>query len=171
MTEPVPGSKLPGALGRLIRDQRVAFLIVGGVNTLIGFGLFVAFDLAFGRAVDRAIGPILGSLVTLACAHVISVLIAFVLYRRFVFRVRGHVLRDLARFESVYLVAIGVNAVLLPALVGFGAPRIPAQAAIVVLTTVISYLGHRFFSFRRPAEAAAPASALEGSQVLDRTDP
>lgn len=152
MTQAQPESTKPrafGVLARLFRDQRVAFLIIGGVNTLIGFGLFVLFELVFGHAVDSAIGPILGSLVALVCAHIIGVLLAFVLYRRFVFKVRGHVLRDLARFESVYLVAIGFNAIALPTLVGLGAARIPAQAAIVLVSTAISYLGHRFFSFHR----------------------
>ena len=151
-------SERSGVLLRLLRDQRVAFLIIGGINTVIGFGLFVLFVVTFGHAVDRAIGPILGSLVALACAHVVGVLIAFVLHRRFVFRVRGHVWRDLARFESVYLVAIAVNAIALPALVGVGAPRIPSQAAIVIVTTVISYVGHRFFSFRRPKDVDLAAS-------------
>ena len=50
----------------------------------------------------------------LLCAHVASVLCAFVLYRTFVFRVHGHVLRDLARFEVVNLTSLGVNAVRFP---------------------------------------------------------
>ena len=34
---------VPGPLFRLIRDQRVAFLIVGGMNTAIGAVWFVLF--------------------------------------------------------------------------------------------------------------------------------
>lgn len=139
----------PGPLLRLIRDRRVAFLIVGAVNTAVGFGFFVLFDLTVGRFVDSASNRVLGSLATLACAHVFSVLCAFVLYRRFVFRVRGHLFRDLARFEAVYLVSIGINATVLPVLVVLGVPRILAQAAILVVTTLISYIGHSRFSFRR----------------------
>ncbi|CAN5280716.1 hypothetical protein BH09ACT5_BH09ACT5_14350 [soil metagenome] len=132
----------PGPLLKLIRDQRVAFLIVGGINTVVGFGWFALFEFTIGRW--------WGYLASLAFAHVFSVLCAFVLYRRFVFRVRGHVLRDLARFEVVYLVALGVNFVALPLLVEF-AHLVPivAQALIVVVTTLISYFGHRGFSFRR----------------------
>lgn len=155
--EPPPGvSGPPGLLLRLVRDQRVAFLTVGAANTGIGFLFFVIFDLAVGRWVDAAVNRVVGSLVTLACAHVLSVLCAFVLYRRFVFRVRGHVLRDLARFEAVYLVSIAINAVVLPVLVELGLPRVLAQFSILVVTTVISYVGHRYFSFHRPAAAAGP---------------
>jgi putative flippase GtrA len=146
----------PGLLLRIIRDQRVAFLIVGAINTGVGFLFFVIFDLTVGAWVDAASNTVWGSLATLACAHVLSVLFAFVMYRRFVFKVTGHVWRDLARFESVYLVSIGINAVVLPALVLLGVPRLLAQALILIVTTAISYFGHRSFSFRRrTAEAAA----------------
>lgn len=138
----------PGLMLRLIKDYRVAFLIVGTANTIIGFLWFALFQ--------ATIGQVWGYMATLLFAHVASVLCAFVLYRRFVFRVRGHVFRDLARFESVYLVALGVNAVLLPLLVIY-AHLIPivAQALIVFVTTLISFFGHRGFSFRRKPPAAA----------------
>lgn len=144
----------PGILLRLIRDQRVAFLLVGAANTGVGFLLFIAFDLTIGTWLDAAVNPVIGSLAVLACAHVLGVLFAFVMYRAFVFKVRGHVLRDLARFESVYLVSIVINAIILPILVSFGWNRILAQFSILIVTTLISYFGHRSFSFRRtPAES------------------
>jgi putative flippase GtrA len=126
-----------------MRDQRAAFVVIGGVNTLIGYITFVGFELT--------VGPHAGYLVVLLLAHVTSVLCAFVLYRRLVFRVRGNVLRDLARFESVYLTALGVNIVLLPLFVEIGGlPVIAAQSVIVVLGAAISFFGHKHFSFRRP---------------------
>jgi len=134
-----------GPLLRLVKDRRIAFLIVGVVNTAVGFGWFAVFELLVGRHLGQ-----FGYMVTLLLAHVASVLCAFVLYRRFVFRVRGHVWLDLARFESVYLVALGINAALLPVLVEFGRLQpIVAQALIVFVTTVVSYVGHSRFSFRR----------------------
>jgi putative flippase GtrA len=139
----------PGPLLRLIRDQRVAFLLVGIVNTVVGFAWFALFEVTVGR-----VG---GYLLSLACAHVASVLCAFVLYRRLVFRVRGHLLLDLLRFESIYLVAIAINFLALPLLVEFaGLVPILAQALIVVVTTVVSFVGHRYFSFRRPAAKEDP---------------
>lgn len=141
----------PGLLLRLIRDQRVAFLIVGGINTVVGFGLFVLADLTLGRFLDDAANRLVGTLATLAVSHVLAVLFAFVMHRRFVFRVTGHLWRDLARFESVYLVSLGINALTLPLLVQLGMERIVAQALITLVTTVLSYVGHRYFSFRRPA--------------------
>lgn len=132
----------PGWLLTVVRDQRVAFLAVGAVNTAIGFAWFIAFELLVGRWVHY--------LVVLLLAHVASVLCAFVLYRRVVFRVRGHVWQDLWRFESVYLGALAVNAALLPPLVELGGlPPVAAQVVILSVTSVMSWFGHRHFSFRR----------------------
>ena len=144
-----PESVPPGPLIRLVHDQRVAFLVVGGINTVVGFAIFIALSESVGHLVDHRFGKIAGSLVTLGIAHVLSVLFAFVMHRRFVFRVRGRVLRDLLRFWSVYLTAGGINLVALPVLVALGLARIPAQAIIVASTTLLSYFGHRYFSFRR----------------------
>ncbi len=138
-----------GPLFRFVRDQRVAFILVGGTNTVVGALWFIAFQFL--------IQPIAGYMAVLLCAHVAAVLCAFVLYRNFVFRVRGHVLRDLARFELVNLTALAINAALLPLLVEVvKLPVLLSQLLITAGTMLVSFFGHRGFSFRRtPAEQAA----------------
>lgn len=161
-----PESAPPGPLIRLVRDQRVAFLVVGGVNTVVGFGIFVACSQTLGHLVDGRFGTVAGSLVTVGVSHVLSVLFAFVMHRRLVFRVRGHVLRDLVRFESVYLTTFAVNAIALTVLVELGLHRIPAQAIIFVPILVLNYLGHRYFSFR---PGAAEAHSIDAHDEISRT--
>jgi len=146
---PAPRPTAQERFRSLLGDQRVAFIAVGVTNTVVGFALFVFFDFAVGRAIDARAGTVAGSIATLVCSHITAVLVAFVLYRRYVFKVHGSMLRDLARFESVYLAAFAVNALALPVLTSFGIPRILAQASIIGVTTVFSYVGHRYFSFRR----------------------
>ena len=136
----------PGLLLRVVRDQRAAFLLVGALNTVIGIGWFAVFLVTVGQLWGRP----WGYLAALACSHVLSVLCAFVLYRFVVFRVRGHVLADLWRFETVYLSALAVNVVLLPVLVEIvQLPVLLAQALIVVVTSVMSWVGHKHYTFRR----------------------
>lgn len=163
VTEPIPRDLPPsGPLLRLVRDQRVAFLIVGGWNTGFAFALFVGLHLLLGNGFRNYMA-------TLLISHVIGVLCAFTLHRRLVFRVRGHLWLDLARFEAVNLGMLGVNAVLLPFCVevlGFGV--LLAQAASTVVTVIISYLGHSLFSFRRPAHAPTVPSVADPSP--DRGD-
>jgi len=138
----------PGWLLQVVRDQRVAFLSIGAVNTGVGFLCFAGFLALLGQQRYMA---------TLVCAHIVSVLIAFVLYRYVVFRVRGHLLRDLWRFETVYLVALAVNLVLLPLLVQLvHLPVLLAQALILVVTALICWVGHMHFSFRRTEASGRP---------------
>ena len=142
----------PGWLLRVVRDQRVAFLTVGAINTVVGYLCFAAFLVLLGQGL-RPVPPS-RYLAALLCAHVVSVLIAFVLYRFVVFRVRGHVLSDLWRFETVYLSALAVNFVLLPGLVEIAhLPVLLAQALIVLVTSVMSWVGHKHYSFRRTSSS------------------
>lgn len=136
-----------GGLARVLRlrhDQRVAFAAVGAFNTLFGAAVFAGLQLT--------IGQVTGYMVVLLISHVIAVLCAFFLHRTFVFRVHGNVLIDLMRFETVYLGALAINAVLLPLMVEVGGlPVIPSQFLIVGVTAIVSFFGHRHFSFRRPS--------------------
>lgn len=139
------------------------FLLVGAFNTGFAFLLFAALEATAGRSLDRAGLPLAGSLVPLLGSYAVAVLVAFALYRRLVYRVHGHVLRDLGRFVSVYVVSITVNAVLLPVLVAVGVPRLGAQAMLVAVITVVSYVGHGRFSFRRPTPGdGEPSAGPEG---------
>jgi putative flippase GtrA len=127
---------------RLLESERVRFLIVGGLNTAVGYALFVALQLAAGDE--------LGYLGVLLISHVISVLFAFVMHRRIVFRVQGNVLVDLVRFWSVYATTIAVNAAALPLLVEVaGLPVIAAQTVFLVVSVAATYVAHKRFSFRR----------------------
>lgn len=131
----------PGLLLRVVRDQRVVFLAVGAVNTVFGYLVFAGFLLLLGHS---------RYLVALVCAYVIAVLFAFATYRFLVFQVRGHVLRDLGRFVTVYLASFAVNLVVLPLLVELAhLPVLVAQAMIVFITSVMSWMGHKHYSFRR----------------------
>ena len=49
---------------------------------------------------------------------------------------------------------------MLPLLVALGVPRILAQGCIIVVTTLFSYFGHRFFSFRRKDASGAERDPL-----------
>lgn len=149
--EPRDAVEDPGPLLRVVKDRRLAFLIVGGLNTGIGFLWYTLFLHLLGGTGQY------GYMAALLCAHVAATLCAFVLYRTLVFRVRGNLLLDLLRFWSVYLVSLGINAVALPFCVEvLGMHPLLAQAVVVFVTTIISYLAHAKFSFRRPSPERKP---------------
>ena len=143
---------------RLLSDQRVRFLLVGGVNTVVGYSLFALLYFAFGR--------VIGYLGALYISYAIATVLAFVLHRRFTFRATdsGNVMIDFLRFVVVYVVSLAINTAALPVLVELAHLNpILAQAIVVVATTFLSYFGHKLFSFRR-------ASALSAIPTDDAND-
>lgn len=152
-------SKKSGILTKIIKDEKVRFLAVGGFNTAFGFTMFVVFQ--------STVGHVVGYIVSLYLAHIVASCVAFVLYRRVVFDVRGAVLLDFVRFQGVYVVPLLANTMALPLLVSLGGWNVyAAQGIMVVFLTVISYLGHKFFSFRRvttmpAAETSTPDSLTQ----------
>lgn len=142
-------------LQRLFDDERIRFLVVGGINTVVGYGLFVLIQLTIGRWI--------GYLGSLYLSYLLGVTSAFFLHRRLTFRAHeaeGSQWLAFLRFASVYVVSLAINTIGLPLLVEFGRlPPIGAQAIMVVVTTLISYVGHKYFSFRRGEVAQSPVEA------------
>lgn len=125
--------------------EKIRFLLVGGFNTFIGFGAFAAIQYVSNGALHEV--------VSLLLAHLVASTIAFVLHRRVVFRVSGQILLDYVRFQSVYVVPLSINAVVLPLLVRIGGINVyVAQLLFTVVSVIVTYLGHKYFSFRRPTE-------------------
>ncbi|MEU6583579.1 GtrA family protein [Nocardia sp. NPDC046763] len=139
-----------GPLLRLVRRQEVAFALVGGFNTLMGMVLTIVWLTVLGGVVSKDVAAAL----SVALAYAVSMVVAFVLHRTLVFRVRGHLLRDFVAFVGVNAVGMVLNMVLLQLAVSL--LRVPAKPAAVVvmgLVAVASYFGHRHISFRRPADS------------------
>lgn len=124
----------------LLNDERVRYLVVGGSVAGLYLVLYAGFSLAY---------PHLNYLVVLAIAQVIIISIAFPLYRTFVFRSQGSLRGDLTRFLGVWAGNLTFGTLGLAFLVQVvGMPQIPAQFITVAVVSVVSFLGHRFVSFR-----------------------
>ena len=136
----------------LLDRQVLRFAMVGVVNTAFAFGVFAGLQLTIGGRVHY-IG-------VLVMSHVVGVLESYVLQRWLVFRVSGRWWRDLARFWSVYLVALAVNMVALPLLVELvHVPVLPAQAIVMLGTALATFAAHRSFTFSRPMTRPAQDGA------------
>jgi len=126
----------------LLRDQRVLFVLIGGVNTVVGLAWFFVLHHVFGNRIDY--------METLVMSYALGMVSAFVLHRRFVFKVRGQVAADFFRFVLVTSGGLAVNAALLPVLIEIGRLAVlPAQVVATALTVVLTFFAHRSFSFRR----------------------
>ena len=139
---PAGMSGSPGPLMRIIKNQPFAFLLVGGVNTTLGTGWFIVWQLLIGERYGYHAALVLGYLCNVLCA--------FAMYRYLVFRVRGHFFRDLLRFFVVNFGAFLANISLMTVAVSFlHFPPIPSQWVVTAVMAVVSFFGYRDFSFRR----------------------
>ena len=123
------------------RREQLLYLMVGGWNTVFGFGAWALMQ--------YLLGDYLNYLAVIVLAWPINVLNAYLGYRYLVFRSRGSVLKEFPRFSFVYLVTLVVNLALLPvALRVLPLSIYVVQALFAVAVVVCSYLGHKHFSFR-----------------------
>jgi putative flippase GtrA len=122
------------------RREQVLYLVVGGWNTVFGYGIWAVLQALLG---DR-----LHYLLIVVLSWPIAVLNAYLGYRYVVFRSRGSVIAELPRFSLVYLATLVVNLALLPVALRVLPFNIYAdQALFLGIVVAGSYLGHKYFSF------------------------
>ena len=123
----------------LVERKEVRYLIVAGSTTVCYLG---------GLALLLATG--LPYMYAILIAQAVIITIAFPAYRRLIFRSTGRWQADLVRFVGVWAGGFIAGIIGTPALVELaGMPPLPAQVIAVAVVAVLSYLGHRFVSFRR----------------------
>jgi putative flippase GtrA len=130
--------------------QLIRYLLVGGFNTVFGYGLFALLNWSFTG---------LGSysyMYAAVLANLIAITVAFLGYKWFVFRTRGNYFIEYIRCFAVYGTSALIGLAGLPILVEtlrhylhnpVQAPYI-AAAIMTVVAVSFSFTGHKKFSFR-----------------------
>jgi putative flippase GtrA len=142
-----PPGRGPGRARRRVSDlarryrEQLTFLVVGGWNTLFGFGVFALLYFWLHRSLNVDL--------ILAISFVPSTANAYLWYRYAVFRSRGRMRRELPRFTLVYAIAGLANLGVLP----LAKRTLPLnvyviEALFVVVYVCGSYVAHKYFSFR-----------------------
>ena len=134
------------ALGPLVRfyfrrREQLLYLVIGGWNTVFGYGVWAVLQYLLGDHVHY--------LVVVVLSWPIAVLNAYLGYRIVVFQSDGSMLRELPRFSLVYVATLLVNLALLPlALSTLPLNIYVIQALFTACVVVASFLAHKYFSFR-----------------------
>lgn len=140
--------------------QVVRYLLVGGFNTVFGYGLFALLNWSF-----TGLGTY-SYMYAAVIANLIAITVAFLGYKWFVFRTRGNYLMEWIRSFGVYGGSVLIGLIGLPILVPVLRRHLHhpeeasylAAAVMTGVTVVISFLGHKNISFRQKlgGEAAKP---------------
>jgi putative flippase GtrA len=133
---------LTSQLAKLPRGQIVRYLVAGAGNTVFGYALFAALY----HLLHTRVHYILLSI----ASGIVSITVAYINYKFFVFKTKGNYLREYLRFYVVYGASMGMGVTLLPFFVEVVhlSPYV-GQAIVVFITASISFLAHRNYSFKR----------------------
>jgi putative flippase GtrA len=123
-------------LETLFSHQFVRFLALGGLNTAIGYGIY-AILILFGLVPELA----------LLMATTIGIVVNYFTTGRMVFGNRGNGL--FFKFMLVYAVMYILNAVALRGLLLAGISPLIAQAIILPVTAIATFLAFRKLVFRK----------------------
>ena len=138
LTKHVP----PGQLGR--------YLAVGVWNTAFAYGTYALFTALLDRHIPLAY--LAASLIS----SILNITVSFLGYKWFVFKTRGNYLKEWLRCLTVYSGSIALGLLLLTPTVVLvrqlvaeprAAPYI-AGALVLGVQVILSFVGHKHFSFR-----------------------
>jgi len=123
-----------------IGAQGVRYLAIGIWNTLFGIAIYTLLIKLFGPRHYLLLG-ILSSIITITNAYIC--------YKLFVFMTKGNIIREYLRFYSVYGISILCGLGLMYVFVDhFKFEPITSNIIVTIMLSIISFLGHRYFSFR-----------------------
>lgn len=123
---------------KMYYNQKIRFLFVGGLNTIVGYGIYaLAIFLGINYFIANIISTVLG------------VIHSYFWNRYFTFRSRDKALNEIFRFISVYIISFIVgNIVLFTVVNKLQVNQYFAGMINLIFTTLISWFGHKYYSFR-----------------------
>ena len=143
--------------GHIPPGQFLRYVLVGGWNTVFGYSCFFLMNRWLATMM-----PEYSYLVASVVSSLLAISVAFLGYKWFVFRTKGNYLREWLRTVTIYSGSIFFSTLALAPLVWLirhesryqtQAPYL-AGAAIAVCNVVISFFGHRHFSFAKQSSAS-----------------
>lgn len=123
-----------------MRDHRIRYLMVGAGTNLLYFALFwLGWQLLEGTV---------PYLVVTAGANLGTAVLVYPAYRGFVFGSTTTWLKGFWKFYTVFVIGLVASLVGMPLLIEvLGVPVVVAQAIVIAVVPVVSYLLHRFWTF------------------------
>ena len=147
-------SKFTNFVKKVYYNQQIRFLFVGGLNTIVGVGITCFVYYLFGLPIfERKDIPFTPMLVGTLSGQIIGTIHSYFWNRYFVFKSNDKSKKEFLRFTLVYVVQYLLN-LGLTALFNLILHENPLVVTIIttLVCTLISYFGHKFFSFKKPTK-------------------
>jgi putative flippase GtrA len=130
--------------------EKLLYLVVGGWNTLFTYAVFSLLYYLLHSHLHPS--------VILALGYVVASINGFLGFRYVVFKPAGNGFVEYAKYQLVYLPILALNMIGLPlALHHTSLNAYAIQALFAVFAVIASYLGNKYFTFRRLRHKTGPA--------------
>jgi putative flippase GtrA len=117
------------------------FAIVGAANTILGFVIFSAIWVFSGEKLDP--------MFVLAITYALVFFSAYLLQRRFVFRSKDAVSREMPKYLLITVSSVVLNGALLYVFTEeFGTGVLLSQAFALAISSAYSFIGHLYWTFK-----------------------
>lgn len=123
----------------LFEIQEIRFLFVGGLNTIVGYGSY-AILICFG----------MNYLLANTLSTILGIIHSYIWNRFFTFQSKDKALQEIIRFVTVYAISYFIGMASLYSFVTlFHLNQYVAGLFNLIVTTLISWVGHKYFSFKK----------------------
>lgn len=129
--------------------QKLRFLLVGGFNTVFAYAVFFALYWLFSNLNIWDFDKIIVSNAALVVQYFITINLSFITMRYYVFQSHGNWKKELLKAWSVYVSLLFINAPVISFLIWLGIHPLLAQALYLTFSTIITFLLHKYYSFRK----------------------
>jgi putative flippase GtrA len=153
-------ARLAGLYDR--HGEKLRYLVVGVCNTAASYGLFLALLALIGPPISTLASSSAGVVSQIGhgyyvvvqwIAWVLMVPVSTTTMKYFAFKSGGRLSRQVPRAYLIYLPAQGLSSLVLWLTVRVAGASPPVgQLIAIVITTIFSYLGHKYFTFRVPLD-------------------
>lgn len=122
----------------IFKNQGFRFLFVGGLNTIVGYGIYsllIYFKVHY--------------LIANSISTILAVIHSYMWNKYFTFKSKQKALKEIIKFSSVYLLSYIIGTILLFILKDkLNINSYLAGFINLIITTIISYFGHKYYSFK-----------------------
>ena len=128
-----------------MNDEKIIYLIIGGINTLIGYSLFILLDLFFFYIFILENSYFYANII----ARPIAILISYSLHSKYTFKMSIFDFKRLIKFSSGYVIAYILSVALLPIMVEyFSIHPWLSNFILIIIFGIINFFYQKYWTFK-----------------------
>ena len=130
--------------------QKLRFLLVGGFNTVFAYLVLNGLNFLFGVIFEGILSKIAVANLALVIQYILTINVSFITMRYYVFQSHGNWKVEWLKAWSVYIFLYLINAPILTfMMIILGWSTWLAQGIYLIFSTIITFLLHKYYSFKR----------------------